>query len=78
MKYFDENSTLLEIVESYPETVAVFSSNGFQQMEERDKREKFAGTISLKMALLLKCIDFERFSKLLVEALKTKSRRLIR
>ena len=48
MKYFDEKDTLLKIVEKYPETIPVFSSNGFQQMEDKDKREKFAKTILIK------------------------------
>lgn len=72
MKYFDENSTLFEIVEKYPETIPVFSSNGFKQMEDASQREKFAKTISLKMALMLKQIDVDIFSKLLIEVIESK------
>ncbi len=71
MKYIDENDTLLEIVEKYPETVPVFTSNGFTQMEDVEKRVKFAGSISLKMALMLKQIDLETFMSLLTEAIES-------
>ncbi len=73
MKYFDENSTLLEIVEKYPETVDVFTSNGFSQMNNVEQRQKFAKSISLKMALMLKQIDLETFSNLLIEAIEQKN-----
>ena len=73
MKYFDENSTLLEIVEKYPETVPVFTSNGFSQMGDAEKRQKFGKTINLKMALMLKQIDVKTFSNLLVEAIESKN-----
>ena len=72
MKYFDENSTLLEIVEKYPETIPVFTSNGFSQMDDPEQREKFAKSISLKMALMLKQIDLTIFSNLLIEAIEQK------
>lgn len=70
MKFFDENSTLLEIVEKYPETVAVFASNGFSQMANEEQRVKFGKSISLKMALMLKKLDLETFSGLLSEAIE--------
>ena len=72
MKYFDENSTLLEIVEKYPETIPVFTSNGFSQMDDAEQREKFARSISLKMALMLKQLDVRIFSNLLIEAIEQK------
>ena len=70
MKYFDENSTLLEIVEKYPETVPVFTSNGFSQMADEEQRAKFAKSISLKMALMLKQLDLKIFTNLLIEAIE--------
>jgi len=73
MKYFEANSTLLEIVENFPETIPVFTSNGFNQMDDADKRAKFAKTINLKMALMLKQIDLDTFSKLLIEAIESKN-----
>jgi len=73
MKHFDGNTTLWEIVEKYPETIPVFTSNGFPQMAEPSKRQKFAKTINLKMALMLKQLDFEMFSTLLKEAIENKN-----
>ncbi len=73
MKYFDEKDTLFEIVEKYPETISVFASNGFQQMEDKEKREKFAKTINLKTALMLKQLDIKSFTNLLIEAIESKN-----
>lgn len=70
MKYFNENTTLLEIVEKYPETIPVFTSNGFSQMDNEEQRAKFAKSISLKMALMLKQLDLKIFSNLLIEAIE--------
>ncbi|MCK5036540.1 MAG: ABC transporter substrate-binding protein [Candidatus Sabulitectum sp.] len=70
MKYFDKNTTLWDITEQYPETVPVFASNGFPQMKHEKQREKFAGSITLETALMLKQIDMDTFSKLLVEAIE--------
>lgn len=70
MKYFDKNTTLWDITEEYPETVPVFASNGFPQMKHEKQREKFAGSITLETALMLKQIDMDTFSKLLVEAIE--------
>lgn len=73
MKYFDENSTLFDIVEKNPETIPVFTSNGFEHMDDKVKREKFAKSISLKMALMLKQIDIKIFTNLLIEAIESKN-----
>lgn len=70
MQYFNSEDSLLSIVERYPETEPVFTSNGFPQMDDKAKREQFAKSISLKMALTLKQIDFETFSNLLVDAIE--------
>ncbi len=70
MTYFQATDSLLSIVEKYPETVAVFTSNGFPQMDNHAKREVFAKNINLKTALMLKQIDFETFSALLIDAIE--------
>jgi len=70
MSYFKSDDTLLSIVERYPETESVFTSNGFPQMDDKSKREVFAKTINLKTALTLKQIDYETFSTLLVDAIE--------
>ncbi len=72
MKYFKVDDTLLSIVETFPETVPVFVSNGFPQMDQVEKRAKFAGTITLQNALLLKQLDADIFVKLLEEAIDQK------
>lgn len=74
MKYFNENDTLLNIINKYPETITVFVNNGFSQMENFEKREKFGKSISLKMALTMKHKSIDNFSKLLIDAIEeTKS-----
>lgn len=70
MTYFQATDSLLSIVEKYPETVSVFTSNGFPQMDDQDKREVFAKTINLKTALTLKQIDYDTFCSLLVDAIE--------
>jgi hypothetical protein len=57
-------------VEKYPQTIPVFTSNGFSQMDDAEKREQFAKSISLKMALMLKQLDVKIFSNLLIEAIE--------
>ncbi len=73
MDYFNKNSTLLEIVNTYPETIPVFSSNGFPRMSDAEKRNKFAASINLKTALLLKQLDYDTFSELLIEAIESQN-----
>ncbi|MCK5148485.1 ABC transporter substrate-binding protein [bacterium] len=70
MSYFTEDTTLWDITERHPETIPVFTSNGFSKMEDVEQRAKFAKSISLKMALLLKHIDLKIFSNLLIEAIE--------
>lgn len=70
MSYFNPDDSLLSIVERYPETESVFTSNGFPQMDDKAKREVFAKTINLKTALTLKQIDYDTFSTLLVDTIE--------
>lgn len=70
MKYFDKDTTLWDITEQYPETIAVFSSNGFPQMKHDEQRAKFARSITLETALMLKQVDMDTFTKLLVETIE--------
>jgi len=71
MTYFTENTTLWELTEKYPQTIPVFSSNGFSQMDDPEQRAKFAKSISLKIALTLKHIDLKIFTNLLIEAIES-------
>ncbi|MCK5131412.1 MAG: ABC transporter substrate-binding protein [Candidatus Sabulitectum sp.] len=70
MDYFDKSTTLWDLTEQYPETIPVFTSNGFPQMKHDKQRAKFARSITLETALMLKQIDFDTFSSLLVEAIE--------
>ena len=70
MSYFDKDTTLWDLVEKYPKTIDVFVSNGFRQMSDPEQRGKFGKSISLNIALMMKKIDFDTFSKLLVEAIE--------
>ena len=69
-KYFNSEDTLWNICEKYPETIKVFTTNGFEQLGDKSKREAFGKTISLKIALAIKLINIDSFSKLLVEAIE--------
>ncbi len=72
-KYFKKEDTLFDICEKYPETIPVFVSNGFAQMEKAEKRESFGKTISLSTALSLKKINIDSFSALLIEKINLES-----
>lgn len=68
-KYFELSDSLFDITEKYPETVAVFVSNGFSQMENALQRENFGKMISLESALSLKEKNPDTFRKLLEEVI---------
>lgn len=70
--YFNQDQTLFDITEKFPETIPVFISNGFSQMGDSDKRADFGKKISLKMALILRQQDVNQFSYLLHEAIEQK------
>ena len=53
-EYILATDTLHSIAERYPETVAVFASNGFPQMEDAALREQFGKMITLDAALTMK------------------------
>ncbi|MBI9103615.1 MAG: ABC transporter substrate-binding protein [Spirochaetales bacterium] len=72
MTYFDKDTTLLEIADKYPETIPVFTSNGFGHMEDKAKREQFAKSVTLGMSLMLKQMDYDLFARFLVEAIESK------
>ena len=73
MNYFDKNTSLLEITEKYPETIPVFTSNGFQNMADSEQRKKLGGSVTLGMTLTLKQIDYDSFSGFLVEAIESRN-----
>ena len=74
MNYFNSKSSLFEITEKYPETIDVFTSNGFSHMADPDKRSKLGRTISLETALILKNLDYDSFANLLHKAIVLKDK----
>lgn len=68
-RYFDVDDSLYDITEQYPETVAVFASNGFPQMEDHAQRENFGKMISFTAALQMKQKNPETFLGLLEEVI---------
>lgn len=68
--YFNSDQSLFEITSKYPETLPVFVSQGFTQLQEEDKRRSFGKSISLKNALFFRKINIETFSRMLIEAIE--------
>ncbi|MCF8309224.1 MAG: ABC transporter substrate-binding protein [Bacteroidales bacterium] len=68
-RYIDIKDTLLNITEKYPETIRIFSENGFPQMNDKAKREEFGKALSLEMALTLKQLNKDSFVNMLEEAI---------
>lgn len=69
----DKQNTLFEITEKYPETIPVFVSNGFPQMEDATKRVSMGKSIKLNAAVTMKKLDLDSFIRLLEEAIKGQS-----
>ena len=66
----DKQSTLFEITEKYSETIPVFVSNGFPQMEDAKKRATIGKSITLQVAVSMKKMDLNAFIQLLEETIK--------
>ena len=71
--YFKETDTIFTITKKYSETMPVFLSNGFPQMEDENKLKTLGNTISLKQALLLKGKSYETYEELLVSAIESEN-----
>lgn len=69
-KYFSLTETLFGITEKYPETVPVFTANGFPQMGDESKRADFGKKINLETALTFQKRDADSFAKLLIAAIE--------
>jgi len=70
MNKIEIKNTLLEITENFPETIQIFVSRGFPQMEDPEKRKTFGKNINLESALKLKNIDVNSFVKILEETIE--------
>jgi ABC-type Fe3+ transport system substrate-binding protein len=68
-EHFQMTDTLHSIAERYPETVAVFTSNGFPQMEDAAQRATFGKLINFETALQMKNRNPETFMTLLNEVI---------
>lgn len=68
-QYFHATDTLHTITERFPETVAVFVSNGFPQMDDAAQREQFGKMINLDAALKMKNLNPQTFISLLDEVI---------
>lgn len=69
-KYFTMDYTLFEITEKYPQTIPVFTSNGFPQMGVEEKRTDFGKKVSLRTALSFQNRDPDTFTALLVSSIE--------
>lgn len=68
--YFHNQDSLFDITEKYPETIELFASIGFEQMQDETKRAAFGKAITLQMALQMKKINVETFSEGLIEVIE--------
>ncbi len=69
-EYFTLDDTLFTITEKYPDTISVFTANGFPQMGDDTKRKDFGNRITLGTALTFQKRDVETFTKLLITAIE--------
>jgi ABC-type Fe3+ transport system substrate-binding protein len=67
----EKSNSIYEITEKYPQTIVVFSSNGFPQMEDAAARETMGRAITLEQALAVKGKDLNEFMTLLVSSIET-------
>jgi len=69
-KYFDVKDKVYDIVQKYPETLDVFSANGFEQLQNEAMRKTIGKTIDLVMACSMKKMNLELFESKLVDIIK--------
>jgi len=67
----EKSDTIFAITEKYPQTVVVFTGNGFPQMEDAAARESMGKAITLEQALAVKGKDIDEFMSLLVASIET-------
>ncbi|WP_300359649.1 ABC transporter substrate-binding protein [Fusobacterium sp.] len=66
MKYINENMTILEICEKYPETIEFLKSKGFKNIDDKNTIN-IIGKITLKNVLSMKKINSDIFVEILNE-----------
>lgn len=75
-KYFDIKDTLYDITEKYEEAKDLLISAGIDSIENEEKRQKIGKSITLEMALKMKKINVETFSKQLIGLIEAKENTL--
>jgi ABC-type Fe3+ transport system substrate-binding protein len=68
-KYFDIKDSLYDITNSYPETIDLFISIGFENMKDDKQRVLIGKAISLETALKMKKINVNVFTDNLVDTI---------
>ncbi len=69
-KYFDVKDKVYDITQKYPETLDVFSANGFDQLKNEAMRKTIGKTINVEMACSMKKINLDLFEAKLVDIIK--------
>ncbi len=69
-RYFEITDTIFDITEKYPETIALFAANGFENLNNDFMRQTLGKTISLQMALASRKINAELFVQKLEEVIE--------
>lgn len=72
--YFDKSEKIANILDKYPETLEVFTSNGFEQLNNPIMRKTMASSVTLEAALKVKKINEELFYKKLIEVIEEKGK----
>jgi hypothetical protein len=65
-KYFDIKDTLYDITEKYEEAKDLLISAGIDSIKNEEQRQKIGKSITLEMALKMKKVNVETFSKQLI------------
>lgn len=70
-RYFSLSDTLYELTEKHREAIELLVSLGFENMADRDQREKFGKYITVEKALKLKKINADAFAEQLIERIES-------
>lgn len=68
--YFEITDTIFTITENYPETIAFFVANGFDNLSNETMRKTLGKTITLELALSMRKLNQEQFVQKLEDAIK--------
>lgn len=68
--YIKATDTIYDITEKYPETIGLFVTNGFEQLNNPIMRNTLGKTVTLEMALSMRKLNQELFMEKLEETIK--------